>query len=100
MSFTAVMASSRRVGGFGVPSVHSKFGFSASNHEPVNGAAAYQSTNFTSKFLYGCHAFVSSVWAVGPPQLKHTAWRETCSLRWWRNETPGDSPTAQPLVPE
>ena len=68
MSFTAIMAGSLRVGGFGVPPVHGKFGFSASNHEPVNGVTGHESTDFTSKFLYGCHAFVSSGWAVG---LRH-----------------------------
>jgi hypothetical protein len=63
MSFTAVMPGSLRVGDFGVPAVHGKFGLAASNDEPVNGVTGHEPTNFTSKFLYCCHAFVSSWWA-------------------------------------
>jgi hypothetical protein len=63
MSFTAVMPGIRRAGDFGIPSVYGKFGFSTSNYEPVNGVTGHESTDFTSEFLYCCHAFASLWWA-------------------------------------
>ena len=56
MSFSAVVASRRGVGGFGVPAVHGKLRLSTSNDEPVNGVTGHNSANFTSKFLYRSHA--------------------------------------------
>ena len=59
VSFTAVMPSSGRVGGFRIPAVHSKLGIPTSNHKPVDRTDGDQSTDFTSKFLQRCHAFRS-----------------------------------------
>jgi len=80
VSFTAEMPGSRRVGRFGVPSVHSKFRISTSNHEPAGGVTGHESTDFTSEFLYRCHAFVSSWW------VRHHNWNtplDTVSSRQW-----------------
>jgi hypothetical protein len=61
VSFTAVVPGFRCVGGVGVPPVHGKFGLTTSNHEPTRGVTGHDSTDFTSEFLYRCHAFLS--WA-------------------------------------
>lgn len=37
--------------------MHGKFGLPTSDHEPVDGIRGDEPTNFTSEFLYGCHAF-------------------------------------------
>jgi hypothetical protein len=58
MGFTAVMPGSGRSGGLRIPSVHGKLGISTSNHEPMDGIAGHDSTDFTSEFLERCHAFV------------------------------------------
>ena len=52
------MPGSRRISGFGVPAVHGKFGLSTANYEPVSRVTGHESANFTSEFLYRCHAFV------------------------------------------
>ena len=47
VSFTAVVPSSGRFGGFRIPPVHSKLGISTSNHEPGDGVNRHQTTYFT-----------------------------------------------------
>src|SRR5439155_27031750 len=51
MSLSAIMPGPRGVGRFRVPPIDGKIGISTSNHEPVDGAGGYESTDFTSEFL-------------------------------------------------
>ena len=55
MSFPAVMASSRRVGGFRIPSVHSEIGVATSNDEPMSRIGGDEPTDLTPEFLQLCH---------------------------------------------
>jgi len=55
MRFAAVMPGSSSLGSLRSPSLHSEFGISTSNHEPVDGMVGHQSTDFTLKFLQRRH---------------------------------------------
>jgi len=88
VGFTAVVPGSGRVGVFRTPSVHGKIGISTSNHEPVDGIAGNQSTDFTPEFLQRCHALLPYI-SGQSRSLRDRGWSQIwCQNREFANLLP------------